>query len=214
MTARSSNRRLTSTLGALALGLAAASVHASEIAYISSSGGYMLHESGGQAVTANWEGQAPLQGFSGNGTVRQRGKCLTGRGPGGQPLTWEACRAGDRNQTWEFSTSKFVNQAGWCADVEGNRGGAGVRVIAWQCSGASNQRWKAHLVESADAVASRMADKGAATRLRENAARAPAGRLIDLRTGQLIGIDGGSLRGGGVAVTAGGGKLIAAGGLN
>ena len=217
MTARSSNRRLTSALGALALGLAASSVHASEIAYISSSGGFMLHESGGQAVTASWQGQAPLQSFTGYGAVRQRGKCLTGRGPGGQPLTWEPCRAGDRNQTWQFSPSKFVNEAGWCADVEGNRGGAGVRVIAWQCSGASNQRWKAHMAESANAVAARMSDPRAAALLRENVARAPVGSAIDLRTGQLLNIGVGGLRSapaGQVGVTAGGGKLIAAGGLN
>ncbi len=217
MTSGSSRLRIATMIAGLGLCLGGTGIHAAEIAYLSSSSGYMLHEARGQAVTSNWAGQQPLQGFNGYGAVRQANKCLTGRGPAGQALTWDRCQPGDRNQAWALSSSRLVNEAGWCADVEGNRGGAGVRVVAWQCSGASNQRWKAHLVESADARASRMADQAAANRLRENAARAPAGRLIDLRTGELIGVDGGTMRkaaGAQVGVTAGGGKLIAAGGLN
>src|SRR5690349_17510188 len=81
-------RRFVPALTAAGLACMAAPAFSAEIAYISSSNGYMLHKSGNQAVTANWQGQAPIQGFSGYGMINIGGTCLTGKAAD-QPLTWE-----------------------------------------------------------------------------------------------------------------------------
>lgn len=186
------------------------------VGYVSSASGYMLHQSGSSAVTANWSGQSPIEGFAGYGPLRLAGRCLTAKGPAGQVLTWEACRSGDKAQVWALSRGRLNNELGWCADVEGNRAGAGVRVIAWQCSGAVNQRWKGHPLVRADSVASRIADPAARRQFVDNASRAAPGQLISLESGQLVGPDANNVRraAGNVMVAAGRGQLIAAGGLN
>ena len=115
-----------------------------------------------------------------------------------------------------MSGGRLNNELGWCADVEGNRGGAGARVIAWQCHGGVNQRWKSHPLVRADSVASRIADPAVRRRFVDNAQSAAPGQLISVANGQLIGVDGGTMRraAGSVMVAAGRGQLIAAGGLN
>jgi hypothetical protein len=202
-------------LCAAGFALASAAATAANIAYISSSSGYMLNNSGGTAVTANWAGQAPIQGFSGYGQIQMNGQCLTGK-TGNQPLTWEGCRGGDKSQIWSLSNRKLNNEGGWCADVEGNRGGAGVRVLAWKCSGAGNQQWGSHYVESAQATASRISNAAVRSTFLSTVQGARPGAIISLSTGKLIGQDGGGLvaAGGGNIVAAGGGNIVAAGGGN
>lgn len=195
---------------------AGASVQAAEIAYISSSSGYVLDDGRGAAVTANWNGQRPLSGFGGYGQVRLNGRCLTGNGPAGQQLRWDACRNGDKAQVWALDNKQLNNELGWCADVEGNRNGAGVRVLAWKCSRAVNQQFKAHHVVSAQSAASRIADPAVRQAFLQTAQTARPGSAISLQTGRLIGLDGGTLiaAGGMNMIAAGNGNLIAAGGLN
>ena len=186
---------------------------AQEIAYLSSASGYMLHQSGNVAVTANWNGQRPISGFSGYGQIRMNDRCLAGRN-GGQPLTWEGCARGDRAQVWGFSNGRLNNELGWCADVEGNRSGAGVRVLAWQCSGAINQRWKRHDVVSASNIVNGIRDANTRTVVDNFARTAQPGQTLRLTGAQasqlpagLIGLDGASLIG------LDGASLISAGGL-
>ena len=193
-----------------------------DIGYLSSSSGYMLHRSGNLAVTANWSGQRPINGFRGYGPIMMDGLCLTGRN-GNQPLTWENCSRNDKAQIWGFNGGRLNNELGWCADVEGNRGGAGVRVLAWKCSGATNQRWKAHRVISGGNVLSRIGDPstraavdsflrssgpGQTLRLNSSQARNLPASLIGLDGATLIGLDGATL------ISAGGMNLISAGGQN
>ncbi len=54
------------------LSLIGALAYAADIAYISSSSGFMLHNSGG-GVTANWQGQARISGFGGYGQINISG---------------------------------------------------------------------------------------------------------------------------------------------
>ena len=199
---------------ALLLSGVCAVAHASGIGYISSSSGYVLHMSGSTAVTADWKGQAPIQGFSGYGQIKMDGRCLTGRN-GNQPLTWEGC-GNDAAQRWKLSGGQLNNEGGWCADVEGARGGAGVRVLAWKCSGSSNQKWRSHPIVSAQTAAARISDPNVKNTFLSNASRASAGQLISTRTGQLVAAGGGNLIGndGSTMVAAGGGNMVAAGGGN
>lgn len=194
----------------------ASAAMSADIAYISSASGYVVHDAGGTAVTANWAGQAPISGFSGYGAIRVNGRCLTAPGPAGQPVRWEGCRQGDKSQIWALSDRRLNNELGWCADVEGNRQGAGVRLVAWNCSGAVNQRFTAHRVVSAQSVAARIPDPGVRQKFLQTAQTARPGAIISTATGGLVGLDAGTLTsaGGQNMVSTGSGNLIAAGGLN
>lgn len=202
----------------------ACAVANAQIAYISSSNGYMIHDGGGVAVTTPWQGQAPISGFSGYGQISINGRCLTGR-QGNQPLRFEPCRHGDTSQTWKLSGGQLNNEGGWCADVEGNRGGPGVRVLAWQCSRAVNQRFRAHQLVSAQEFARQaIRDPNISRAFVESANRARPGQLISVASGRLVGDGGGTLIGqdgagvvatdGAGIVAAGGGNIVAAGGGN
>lgn len=197
------------------LALASAAAGAANVAYISSSSGYMLHASGGTAVTANWAGQAPIQGFSGYGQIQVNGQCLTGK-TGNQPLTWEGCRGGDKSQVWALSNRRLNNEAGWCADVEGNRNGAGVRVLAWQCSGAVNQQWGSHVIESAQAAANRVSNPAVRSTFLSTAQSARPGDVISLSTGKIVAQGGGNIvaQGAGNVVAQGAGNVVAQGAGN
>lgn len=188
---------------------------AANIAYISSSSGYMLNSSGSTAATANWTGQAPIQGFTGYGQINMNGSCLTGK-TGNKPLTLEGCRSGDKSQIWSLKGGKLNNEGGWCADVEGNRSGAGVRVMAWQCSGAPNQKWAAHVVEAAQATASRISNAAVKSVFLQTAKSAKQGDVISLATGKIVASGGGNIvaSGGGNVVASGGGNIVASGGGN
>jgi hypothetical protein len=196
--------------GALLLHVSAAS--AQPIQYLSSSSGYMLHRNGNTAVTANWSGQAPINGFSGYGAVRMDGLCLTGRN-GNQPLQWETCKSADKAQVWGYSNGRLNNELGWCADVEGNRGGAGVRVLAWRCSGASNQTWKVHRLVPAAEVLSRVSNAEMRRSIETQLKNAVPGQAMKLTQDQLrsiprdalIGLDGATL------ISAGGLGFVSSG---
>lgn len=211
-------RKLAGAAGA-ALLLGTQSLLAQEIAYLSSASGYMLHQSGNIAVMAIWNGQRPITGFSGYGQIRMNDRCLAGRN-GGQPLTWEGCARGDRAQIWGFSNGRLNNELGWCADVEGNRGGSGVRVLAWQCSGAINQRWKRHDVVSGAQVVSRIREPNTRAQVDNFARTAQPGQALRLSAAQasqlpaeLIGLDGATLIGldGATLISAGGQNFVAKG---
>jgi len=203
-----------STLATLAVMAAAA--HANQIAYIASSGGYMLHNQGGNAVTRDWNGASPIQGFSGYGAIRMDGQCLTGK-TNGQTLRWESCRGGDKGQVWKLSGRTLNNELGFCADVQGNRIGAGVPVLAWNCSGAANQQWKPlGGQQSAQAVASRISDSAVRSAFLSTAQSAGAGTVISLSTGRVVSAGGANAvsAGGANVVSAGGGNVVSAGGMN
>lgn len=85
----------------------ASAVSAQEIMYIASTTGYMLYRNGSQAVTANWQGQAPIRGFTGYGLISQDGYCLTRR-TGYSPLSWEYCNSSDRAQRWGLATVRRI----------------------------------------------------------------------------------------------------------
>lgn len=193
--------------------LTAVQAQAAEVAYISSSSGYVLGGNG-NASTANWSGQPPMRGFGGYGAIQMNGKCLAGR-TGNQPLTWEACR-GDAAQKWALSNKKLNNELGWCADVQGNRAGAGVPVLAYKCSGAINQQWNTHTIISAQAAAALITNPAVKATFLQTASTAPVGAVISKSTGKVISNDGGSLvaSGGGNLVASGGGNLVASGGGN
>lgn len=203
-------------LAAAALALAGLAAHAAEVAYIASSSGFMLHNRGGAAVTRDWDGASAIQGFSGYGAIRLDGQCLTGKAAG-QPLAWESCRGGDKAQVWKLSGRKLNNELGWCADVQGNRGGAGVPVLAWNCSGAGNQQWKSLARESAQSFAARqIRDAGVRNAFIHTAQSARPGTVISTATGQAVAAGGANAvaAGGANVVAAGGGNVVAAGGLN
>ena len=199
---------------ATALTVASFAASAQGIAYISSSSGYMIHNSGGTALTANWQGQAPIQGFGGYGPIRINGQCLAGHQQG-QPLRWEGCQQGNKSQIWSLNGGRLKNEGGWCADVEGNRSGAGVRVIAYQCSSGDNQRFRAHRVESSQTVAGRIASPEVKKVFLQTAQNAEPGTRISLKSGKVISNDGATVIASSSAViAAGGGNVIAAGGGN
>jgi hypothetical protein len=205
--------RTVRVLASFALFAASGFAAAGEIAYISSSGGYMLHGSGG-ATLADWRGQAPVS-FTGYGQIKQGGQCLTGA-TGGQQLRWEGCRGGDKGQIWALNGSKLNNELGWCADVEGGRQAAGTRVLAYKCSGASNQQWRGHAAQSAQSVAGRISNANVRSQFLATANSARPGTIISLATGQAVAAGGANVvaAGGGNVVAAGGGNVVAAGGLN
>lgn len=208
--------RMIARLAAAALALTGLAAHAADIAYIASSGGYMLHDQGGAAATRDWDGGSSIQGFSGYGAIRVDGRCLTGNA-GGQPLRWESCRAGDKGQIWKLSSGRLNNGLGWCADVQGGRGGAGVPVLAWQCSGAANQQWKALGKEPAQDFASRrIQDPAVRGTFIGTAQSARPGTVISLATGRVVSAGGANVvsAGGANVVSAGGGNVVSAGGLN
>lgn len=195
-------------LASLVLIAASHSAAAASIAYIASSGGYMLHGSGG-ATLAKWQGQAPIS-FSGYGQIKQGGNCLSGSA-GGQQLRWEGCRSGDKGQIWALNGSKLNNELGFCADVERGHQAAGTRVLAYQCNGGSNQQWRGLAAQSGQSVASGISNVAARNTFLNSLKSAPAGAQISTATGQVIAPGSAT---GGYVVSAGGGNVVAAGGLN
>lgn len=189
-------------MGTLAFVLCTTSLGAQDIPYIGSSSGYVLHSNGGGAVVANWNGQAPIQGFTGYGQIRMDGLCLTGRN-GQQQLRWESCKGGDKSQIWAISNKRLNNELGWCADVEGNRQGPNVRVLAWQCSGAINQQWNDFRAVSLQSVLSRITDATIRAGIEAKIRNARPGFKVQLTERESAAI-----------IAAGGLNLIAAGGQN
>ncbi len=196
--------------------MAAGPVFAADVAYLSS-GGWALGGSGGATLVA-WTGQKPLS-FSGYGQIVSNGKCLTGPN-GGQQLTWETCKTGRvPAQIWGgLDKGRLNNEVGWCADVEGGRYALGTRVVAWQCGGASNQRWNPHYAQPAATLVQQKVSNAAARPVAiKSATDGLVGQLIDTKTGQLVAAGGGNLNvptGGPYLIITSKGNLVAAGGGN
>lgn len=193
-----------------------ATAQASDINFISSvHSGHLLGNSGGVGAAVPWGPQHALQGFSGSGQIQSRGQCLTGK-QSGQPLRWEGCRSGDKSQAWALRGAKLSNEMGFCADLEGENRAANARLVAWSCTGRSNQQWRAH--GPAQPAASVLAQVPTAARAEftRNSQSAPAGSIISLATGKVVAAGGGNVvaAGGGNVVAAGGGNVVAAGGGN
>ena len=205
-------RTITRAMVFVVVAMTAGMVQAQEIPYISSSSGYMLNASGGGAVTADWKGQAPIQGFTGYGQVKTNGSCLTGR-DGQQQLRWESCKSGDKAQIWALSNGRLNNELGWCADVEGNRSGPGVRVLAWKCSGAINQQWSGAKTVSANDYLNKIQDRSVRDALSAKIRSANPGsriQLTDKESSALIAAGGLNL----MSKSSGSGSLIGLDGAN
>lgn len=212
--------RSTLCLFSICLSLAASQAGAqTAVQYLSSSTGFVLHRSGNTAVVSQWQGQKPIARFTGYGQIMMDNLCLTGNS-GERPLTWEGCR-NDPGQTWSLVRGRLRNERGWCADLEGGRGGANVRVLAWKCSGAGNQMWRLHYAESCAKYVSKIPDQSVQQSLNTKISNAPAGQKITLSqpekdallaagASELIGLDGATA----TLISAGGMNLISAGGMN
>jgi len=185
------------------IGLSLAVHHAcaqSAIHYISSSTGFVLHRSGNKAVVTQWQGQKPIERFTGYGQIKMDGFCLTGN-TGNKPLTWETCRNNDPGQRWSFDKGRLRNERGWCADLEGGRGGANVPVLAWNCSGAGNQVWRAHYPVDLTRTIASISNLAMQKQLDQKIKGSPPGAQINftpaekkaLEAAGLIGIDAASL---------------------
>jgi hypothetical protein len=210
MASRLRHLALTALLGACA------TAQANGISFISSvHSGYLLGNSGGVGAAVPWNPQQALQGFSGYGQIQAHNQCLTGK-QSGQPLRWEGCRGGDKSQVWALRGAKLSNELGYCADVEGANRAAGARLVAWSCSGAANQQWRAHGPAQPAASLQAQVPAGARAEFVRNAQSAPAGSLISLATGKVVAAGGGNVvaAGGGNVVAAGGGNVVAPGGGN
>ena len=194
--------------GVIAVGANSASA---QIAYISTSGGYMVHNGGGNAVTADWRGQAPLS-FGGYGELKLNGQCLTQHNEG-QALKWEGCR-NDKSQKWSLNGGRLNNEGGWCADVQGNRSGAGVPVIAWKCTGAVNQQFKGHRIQSAASL--NIPNPQIKAKVVQLAQSVAPGTVISTATGGIVASGAGNIvaSGAGNVVAAGAGNIVASGAGN
>lgn len=203
-------------LALAALLAACATAHANGINFISSvHSGHLLGNSGGVGAAVAWNPQHAVQGFGGYGQINSRGQCLTGR-QSGQPLRWEGCRGGDKSQVWALRGAKLSNEMGFCADVEGGNRAAGARLVAWSCSGATNQQWRAHGAAQPAASLQAKVPAGARAEFVRNAQSAAPGSVISLATGKVVAAGGGNVvaAGGLNVIAAGGGNVVAAGGLN
>ncbi|WP_223280699.1 ricin-type beta-trefoil lectin domain protein [Streptomyces antnestii] len=74
--------------------------------------------------------------LSHDGTVRALYKCVT---VSGSSIQLSTCN-GSAAQQWQHSGSTLVNQ-GKCLDAEGGSSADGTRLIAYTCTGGTNQRW-------------------------------------------------------------------------
>lgn len=190
--------------------LHAESLASQPVAYISSSTGYVLYRQRNNAVTASWNGQKPIVGFSGYGQIKMDNLCLTGDQQG--QLLWLTCR-NTTGQRWGLSRGRLRNEKGWCADLQGNRSGADVPVLAWQCSGSANQRWKPHYMFNVSRSISKISNTQLRSNIQYKINTTPPGRPVpftpqERQALRLIGLDGASL------ISAGGMNLISAGGMN
>ena len=101
--------------------------------------------------------------------------------------------------------------------MQGNRGGAGVPVLAWKCSGAANQQWKAlGKVPAQDYAARHIPDPAVRSTFVGTAQSARPGTVISLSTGRVVSAGGANVvsAGGANVVSAGGGNVVSAGGAN
>jgi len=89
---------------------------------------------------------APTYMFTGGGRstslIQQGGSlCITPPGKSGLPILLKAC-AGEASTVWGLSdTGLLRSNDGLCADVKGGGKASGTPVVAFKCSGNSNQRF-------------------------------------------------------------------------
>ncbi len=144
------------------------------------------------------------------GELRIGNQCLQGNGRG-SALTFASCNGG-KAQEWKLSgaTGMLNNGQNMCADISGASRNEGTAVIAWDCTGAGNQKWWNESYRRVVRIAS-MRPVPVGTRL----------RLV----GSTLYIDGSATvvatsvsgiiaAGGGNIIAAGGGNIIASGALN
>lgn len=128
-------------------------------------------------------------------------QCLTASSNGAQ-LTASQC-VNNSAQKWGFQPNGTLrNELGFCADIERGAKGAGARIIAWSCTGSSNQLWYPGVTSSSANIG-----LAAMANLRSNSGQA------FLSSG---GFSGGNIvaSGGGNIVASGGGNIVASGGGN
>ncbi|MFM7545178.1 MAG: ricin-type beta-trefoil lectin domain protein [Synechococcales cyanobacterium] len=176
------------------------------IGYLSSSTGFVLHRSGNTAVVSQWQVQKPIEGFTGYGQIKMDGFCLTGN-TGNRPLTWETCWTNDPGQRWAFDNGRLRNERGWCADLEGGRRGANVPVVAWNCSGAGNQVWKAHYPVNLRSTIARIPDPLMRQQVNRKLIAAPPGTQVIFTVSEKKALESVGL------IRLDGASLISAGGL-
>lgn len=190
---------------ALITGLAAEPAKAEVIASGHRGGQCLDMKNGVEAILWGCHGAGNQSFAFRNGTygeLRVGGRCLATTGGAGAPLAATSCN-GSRGQIWTITSSGALrNEEGWCADVE-RGGGQGSRVIAWQCSGASNQRWglARYMTASQAALQGLLSAQG-------------ANALSSLRAGVSVNASGVVAAGGANVVAAGGGNVVSAGGGN
>ena len=153
------------------------------VGYIAGEGGLVLQAQGEVAVMGPWQGQSPIQGFSGYGQVHWNGLCLTAAGVG-RPLQWAGCRFGERAQVWKLAARQLANETGQCAERAGPVPGA--RVVAQPCRDDAAQRWTSLDSAPAQSLAGTIADPVARARFLRAAAAMPAGTVISLESGEPL----------------------------
>lgn len=153
------------------------------VGYIAGDGGLVLQAQGDVAAMGEWQGQSPLQGFSGYGQVHWNGLCLTAS-HANQPLQWAGCRFGDRAQVWKLAARQLANELGYCAARAAPVSGA--LVLAQPCRDEPAQRWAALASVPAQSLAAAIADRAARARFLQAVATEPAGTVISLESGNPL----------------------------
>ena len=136
-------RRMIAVFAALG-GLALAAPANAESLEVGNAAGMCLDFSNGQGELARCDG-GKFQDLrvSGNGFAEMRvaGQCVTDVGQG-QPLILARCR-NRTEQTWYLDgNGALISGTRLCADAERRGTSEGTRVLAFKCSGASNQKWR------------------------------------------------------------------------
>jgi hypothetical protein len=150
-------------------------------------------------------------GFNGYGSVNVGGLCLdtvpVNGNPEGQPLKFVRCN-NSAGQRWAHDPQNKAirNEQGWCTDIRGGSTQRGAQVIAWRCSGATNQQWSVGRVVP---IGQLNANWNVRQQLQQMDQRINA-------AGGVVATGGGNVvaTGGGNVVATGGGNIVAVGGGN
>ncbi|HUC61998.1 MAG TPA: RICIN domain-containing protein [Alphaproteobacteria bacterium] len=158
--------------------------------------------------------------FSGYGAVKVSNLCLSTQARAeGNALVLTTC-ANTPAQRWGYNSQnhQFNNEQGWCADVRGGSTARGTPIIAWKCSGATNQKWlQGRVVPIAQAPSLGVTQQQLQQlKSADQKINASGGNLVASGGGNLVASGGGNLvaSGGGNLVASGGGNLVASGGGN
>jgi hypothetical protein len=142
------------------------------------------------------------------------GQCLQANGQG-QKLSFGACNNSPAQQ-WKLTGSNRMlnNGQGFCADLPGGTTAAGAGIIAWPCSGASNQKWHGDIkVIAVPNMASTTTGAPLAVAKTTNAAKGVKANDVVSSTGSVVAAGAGNIVAGGAGnIVAGGAGNIVAGG--